>query len=837
MLGPALLLAAATVPVVIPDPRGGASPWVEARTGSEPQAGAAGYLLELPVPPGVPSQAWLETAVALGATRAPVIAVGAAPPPADLLPYLDGVCVEPAPAPAAFPELLGRLAGARLVVRERDAAGAVAALAAGADAVVVPDPPAGLAAELAGLLPAPVAARAGTSALPTALRGADLATVIGLPRGFPGGHVALPEGAAGAATLVPPGAAIRLRRVGAETVADLPALPGGGLLVARRPRTGAGGAFESVAVSGERLPTAAEVLARHQRAAARQDRLLPRWRARQRLLVRVWVAELARSFEVVLEGPVFFEHGVGGDWELERAWVDGVAWDPDKLPDLPLLEPRRPPVPPLALRLDPGYAYALRGVEERLGRRCFVLEFTSGPGGDGAVRRGTAWIDAADFGLVELEQTAERLPGEVRATSERTAFRAVTLGGETFRLPERLDADDLVDAFGGTTTVHRELRLAAFAPLPADFAAGRAAAWAGPHRMLRDTPSGVVPLVPDGRGGRVPSTETRAAQRFLLAGVVWDPGLSTPLPLGGLQLQDFDFRGRREQLRLLVAGVVNDAAWSAPRGRVEPSLRAFVQLIPLTSPLFVRGREAKAEELKVQRQRIGGGFAVTAGVTRFLLDLGVDRWDFGRTDNTSPGFVLPSSTFEGVARVEAQASLGAATASLAGEGGWRHDWRAWGTGASEPPRRSWRRVRAAAVWEKAPFPLAKLHLDGELWTGSDLDRFSAPTPARFGGVRIRGIATSLVIPDRLAVARASLALPLSPTLRGEVGIDAAWVRDERSGYRARPLSGVGAAVTAPGPWGTLLQAAVGFPLATPGRRAPTLDLFLLRPLASRHAAE
>ena len=837
MLGPALLLAAAAVPVVIPDPRGGASPWVAAQTESEPQAGAAGYLLELPAPPAVPGQAWLETAVALGATRAPVVAVGAESPPAELLPYLDGVCIDPAPAPAAFPELLGRLGGARLAVRVRDAAGAVEALAAGADAVLMPDPPAGLAAELAGLLPAPTAARRGALALPTALRGADLATVIGLPRGFPGGAVELPAGAAGAAALLPTGAAVRLRRLGGDTVADLPALAGGGLLVVRRPRAGAGGTFESVAVSAERLPTAAEVLARHQRAAARQDRLLPRWRARQRLLVRVWVAELSRSFEVVLEGPVFFEHGAGGDWELERAWVDGVAWDPDKLPDLPLLEPRRPPVPPLALRLDPGYAYALRGVEERLGRRCFVLEFTSGPGGDGAVRRGTAWIDAVDFGLVELELTAERLPGEVRATSERTSFRAVTLGGETFRLPERLVADDLVDAFGGTTTVHRELGLAEFALVPADFAADRAAAWAGPHRMLRDTAAGVVPLVPDGRGGRVASSATRTAQRFLLAGAVWDPGLAAPLPLGGLQLQDFDFRRRGEQLRLLVAGVVNDAAWSAPRGRLEPSLRAFLQLIPLTNSLFVGGSEVKAEELKVQRQRVGGGIAVTAGVTRFLLDLGVDRWDFGRTDNTSPGFVLPSSTFEGVARVEAQASLGAATASVAGEGGWRRDWRAWGIGASEPPRRSWRRVRAAVVWEKALFPLAKLHLDGELWTGSNLDRFSAPAPARFGGVRIRGIATALVVPDRLAVARASLAVPLSATIRGELGVDAAWVRDERSGYRARPLSGVGAAVTAPGPWGTLLQAAVGFPLATPGRRAPTFDLFLLRPLASRRTPE
>ena len=127
------------------------------------------------------------------------------------------------------------------------------------------------------------------------------------------------------------------------------------------------------------MPSAAEVLARHQRAAARQEQLVPRWRAEQRLLVRVWVAELSRSFEVVLAGPAFWERGIGRDWEITRAWVDGVAWDPDHLPDLPLIEPQRPPVPPLALRLEPSYRYELAGVEQRQGRRCFALDVRRRP--------------------------------------------------------------------------------------------------------------------------------------------------------------------------------------------------------------------------------------------------------------------------------------------------------------------------------------------------------------------------------------------------------------------------------------------------------------------------
>jgi len=127
----------------------------------------------------------------------------------------------------------------------------------------------------------------------------------------------------GGATLLADGRrAVALKKSAAGATCALPPLPDGGVLVAARPAEAAR-AFENVAVSGERLPSAAEVLARHQRAAARQERVAPRWSGEQRLLVRVWVAELSRSFEVALAGPAFWEHAVGTDWEITRAWVDG----------------------------------------------------------------------------------------------------------------------------------------------------------------------------------------------------------------------------------------------------------------------------------------------------------------------------------------------------------------------------------------------------------------------------------------------------------------------------------------------------------------------------------
>jgi hypothetical protein len=833
MLAASLLLAVAPVlPPVIADPRGGPSPWqVVPVGGSVPEAGAAGYLLELPAPPGRPDQGWLETAVALAARQVPVVALGGLAPPADILPYLDGYAPEPPPSRDELSELLARLPGVALVVAVPDPAGAVAALAAGATSVLVARPDPAWEGELAGLLPEPQLARTGGRELATALRGSDLATVIGLPHEFASGEVEVPGSWYGEATLLAGGRrAIPLRRRGEATVATLPALPAGGVLVLLQP-VESGSAFERVEVNAERLPSAAEVLARYQRAVARQERLVPRWKAEQKLLVRVWVAQLARSFELVLAGPAFWERGVGTDWEVARAWVDGVAWDPDALPDLPLLEPKRPPVPPLALRLFPSYRYELRGLGKRQGRHCYVLTFTNGEAG-GVLRRGIAYIDAASFGLVELEENAEKLPGEVKATHALTRYRLMNFSGELLWLPSQVVADDVLSAFGGTATVHRELELSNVVLDPQGFAGERNAAYARPHRMFRDTPGGIVALVPDGHGGRAVGGVGRQSQRFLIGGVVSDPGLSYPVPFGGLQIQDFNFRGKNEQLRLLVAGVVNDGAWTKPHESGEFSLRAFIQLLPFSSAVWVRGRELKGEELEVQRQSVGVGMATSVGFARILLDLGVDRWDFGRTDSTASDFVVPADTFEGVARLEGSATLGAATLVVTGEVGRRKNWHAWGVGGSEVARPSWQRGRVALVYEKTLFPLAKLHLDGEYWTGRDLDRFSAPSPARFGNAHIAGIASNRVVAERLTVVRGSLALPLSPKVRGQAGMDLGWVRDRRSGYEARPLSGVWVGFTSPGPWGTLVQGSVGFPLATPGPRAPTLELFLLRPLAN-----
>ena len=119
-----VLLLAATLPPVLADPRHGPSDWVFVTPGAGSPPLAAGYLVSMPA--GGPDQAWLEGVVALAAGGAPVVALGSELPPAAIRPYLDGVALDPAPAPEGIGGVLDQLAGLPLVLPATDVAEAVA---------------------------------------------------------------------------------------------------------------------------------------------------------------------------------------------------------------------------------------------------------------------------------------------------------------------------------------------------------------------------------------------------------------------------------------------------------------------------------------------------------------------------------------------------------------------------------------------------------------------------------------------------------------------------------------------------------------------------------------
>lgn len=810
-LGLALL---ATLPPTIPDPRFGPSSWavVELRPGLEPSP-ASGYLV---VVPEAVDEAWLGRLVDL-ASRSPVVGLGV-PAGGVVVQYLDGVVVASREEAEA---VRGCCPGTALVGAAASPAEALEKLAWGVTSLLVPGQPV-WADAVEGAFADPQPARGGGVLLARAGRSSDLAVLVGIPPGFPGGLVELPTAwvASPAELLVgEEKQSLAVEVAGEAARVHLPPLPDGALLVVPRPMPPGG--VERVEVTARRELSLGEVLARHHRQVALQKRVVRGFSAWQRLVLRVRVAELDRSFELQLEGPAYDAPDAGRVWELQRARVDGAPWPVDELPELPLVQPKAPPVPPLALELAPSYRYRLIGLSQWEGRQVYVLGFSQER--EGERRWGRAYLDAGTFGLVAQEAWQETPRQEVRRSRTVTRNRYWELDGAPLWLPWQVEGDDTAASFGSVATLHRELTLEDLKVNDPAVFARRAEAWQGSRPMLRERRGEVVFLEPDGRGGRREASGGRTQQSFLLGGAFWDRSLEFPLPLAGYQLLDFRFH-EDQQLRLFFAGAVNDLAWSRP-GAWEVKASAFLQLAPFTESLWRKDEARKGEELYLWRQKLRVGLARQVGSFRLAAEAGVDLLHFSRTSNTSPAFRLPVSTPEASLHLQATWHRGELLAGVQWERGERRTWRRWGFGEPVEPRFS--RGGVFARYERNLGPLVKVGVAADLATSRHTDRFSRFSLGGFGG-GFFGVPGGRVKADELATLSASLALPAGR--QGlELAAHAGWVGNRELAQRAVPVAAAGATVTRRGPWGTVLQASIGWPLVVPGPNAPAVQVVMLRP--------
>lgn len=810
-----LLALAVTLPPIIPDPRLGPSSWAVVRSDLALHGCPAGLLVELP--PKV-TQSWLQGVAELASLGVPLVSLGVPEP--RLVAYFDGVLVE---TREQAQQLVSCCPGTWLVAEAVEPAQALERLAWGAKSLLVPAGETWL-LELAEALPEPLPAQLEGRPLFTGSRSEDLALLVGLTAGFPGGVVRLPTSwVAASGKLITAFAKtdVKVVKEGKAAWLAVPPLASWGLLVLPRPLPEGG--FEKVEVSGLRGLTLEEVLARHHRQAAQQAKFIGNFAAWQHLLVRVRVEELKRSFDVELAGPAFFTPDLGLDWKLQKAWLDGVAWDVARMGELPLIQPKAPEIPPLALELEPSYRYELQGMAEAETGAVYVVRFVHQE--EGGRRWGWAFIDAKTFGLVRLLTYLHAPQGEVR--------RAQTLAKNVLRwegqvplwLPWEVEAEELVAAFGGVATVSKKLKLDGLRLNVPDLEQQRRQAWQSPLPMLRERSGAVRELVPDGSGGRRENGGKGKRQRFLLAGMRLDPSLDFPLPLAGYQLLDFGFRGR-EQLRLFLAGAVNDLAWSSP-GKVTLSANAFLQLVPFTSSFWLGDRKDERQKLRTFRQRLGGGVAKQQGPWYLALGLGVDQLHFSRTAETAANFRLPRATQELTWKSTVHWQHKELLATFQGEVGRRVSWYRWGFGEEAKPQ--FYRAGLALDYERSPVPLVKVGLGGEVWNSWKTDRFSRFSLGGFGGLPFPGLPSDRVKPDGVALIRAKLAWPISSDGRLEVTAATGWFRESSQGAHAQPLGGVALGLSTRGPWNTLFQLRLEYPWVVPGPNQVSAQLLFLRP--------
>jgi hypothetical protein len=608
-------------------------------------------------------------------------------------------------------------------------------------------------------------------------------------------------------------------------------------IAAFRLPAGAGDRFaEDVTVGGARTLTADEVVARHQAFAARQD---------ASVATDIATGTLTLTFEAptfvapvtVTAATTIYRDRERVDLRESEIRVNGVAFSPaDGVPRLPILEPERVAALPLTITLTNVYRYSLEGRDTIDGRPCYVIGFTPRLGQDhvgqaapvGSLFDGRAWIDTETFAMARVSAVQTGLKGPILASEQIDTYAPDAAGRW---LLARSDIRQTYEGPGIRTPIHRLLLLDRHDVNAADFASRRAAAYASPDVMLRDTPDGFRYLKrgKPAAGSREPEAGSREPEaggrtlaepvthiRTIAAGVIVDPNISTPLPFAGLSYVDFDLWHTGTQFSGFFGGSYAQVAFSVPslRGsRWQMAGRAFAIATSYNDRAFVDGAEIYSRDIR-QRPAQASVWLLRPLAARAAVRLEYD-WDynrFGRTDVTDPAFVIPRNQNAHGLRAGVDWQVAGWQASIWASHTIRLGWERWGVPGSDEdaaPRRAFDRAGASVLRTAALSPRVTARAEGAFVTGRDLDRFSRVSFGTFDN-RLHGYPSALIRYDRGAVLRTALSWAAAKAIRLDGFADAAAVHDPAFGPGLRPYTGFGAAVECPAPFGTLLAAEWGY---------------------------
>lgn len=594
---------------------------------------------------------------------------------------------------------------------------------------------------------------------------------------------------------------------------------------------------ERTAASAERLLSIDEIVARHRQYQTRLDEAVQNYRASAVMEQHFRPSLTDPGYDVVTENTYFVTDD-GVEFEELSFAVNGSKWGTDR-PAFPLLQAEKVLSLPLELRLSQDYRYALAGTE-RVGEvDCYRVRFE--PTRDDEARfRGTVWIDRRTFARVKVHAVQTRTAPPIASNEETHLYEPVTaIGGVPIVLLTRLTARQIVLIAGRNLLLEKAASFSDFHVNAPDFESRRQAARASDRIMYRETDRGLRHFVKE-NGGRVVSERATTRARAMAMGVLIDPSFGYPLPIFGLNILDFEFRGRPDtQFALLFAGVLAAGNLQRPRLAGTPldaSLDFFAIAPPASDRLYAGGGEREDERLLTWPLSAGlnlgwqySPFQKAALNYQFRFD------GYVRDRTTSETFVTPSST--------TSHGLGGAWEykrggySLAANAIWfaRSQWKPWGPADAlvvDPPR-TYTKYAAHLSRDVYLDIVQKVHLNASYFGGRDLDRFSRYQFGLFDDTRIHGVPASGVRFDRLGMIRGSYSLNLFEQYRLDLFAEQAWGQDRAVDRSWRPLTGLGAAVNVRAPWHTILRIDAGksvLPAAYRDVGSFVLQVMLLKPL-------
>jgi hypothetical protein len=606
-----------------------------------------------------------------------------------------------------------------------------------------------------------------------------------------------------------------------------------------RLRQPAGDRFaEDVTVGAARVLTAAEIVARHQAAAARQAAEVESDMASGTLTLTFEAPGFVAPVTIAAKTTVFRDRQ-HVEMQQGDVRVNGVLFTAKNgVPRLPIIEPERVAVVPLTITLTSVYRYELDRREIVDGRPCYVIRFAPQDAA-GTRFRGRAWIDERTFGIARVSAVQTGLTGPIVASEQTDSFAPDSSGRW---LLARSEIDQTYEGASVRTPIHRLLILDRHEINAPDFTARRAAAYASTDVILRDTPAGFRYLRREA-GSRKPEAESGKSEagsdiirvvappvtriRTMAMGVIVDPNISTPLPFAGVSYVDFDLFGSGTQFSGFFGGTYAQAAFSAPSlagTRWQLAGRAFAIATSYNDRAFVEGREIYIHDIR-QRPAQVAIWALRPIGPRAAARVEYD-WDYNRFDRgevTDPAFRIPANQNAHGLKLGLDLQYAGWQTSVWASHTVRLGWRPWGVPDSpeEPASQaSFQRFGVNVLRAASVSPRLTTRVDGSIVGGRNLDRFSRVSFGTFDN-RLHGYPSALIRYDRGGVLRTALSVAAARAVRVDGFADVAGVHDPGFGRGLRGYAGFGAALECPAPFGTLVAVEWGYGMQginTDGRR-------------------
>ncbi len=594
---------------------------------------------------------------------------------------------------------------------------------------------------------------------------------------------------------------------------------------------------EKLDVTRERLPSAEEIIARHQAVQEAQDALLNSVRAEA---TEEWhfTAGATGSVDIRFESGFFYDPNVGAEWEQKAIFINGVRWRGNKIPEFPFLTPERAVSLPLVVSLSKEYRYEYEGREEVNGFDCHVISFKPIDETKN-LSKGRVWIDAATYAKVRLAQAQDNQPAPIVSNDQRDTYAPVT-GPDGFRywIISRIDSEQIYSTVGFNVVVTKSARLRDFMINAPDFAERRAAALASDHTIMRETEKGTRYLQRNSDGTRTVKDEPSTMSLSGVGGVLANRSLPFPVPLVGVNWFEGDLAHRGAQANVFFAGAFLFATIADPRF-LDSRLQANADLVGFAiagadrlvreNPVTGRLNEKEAEEITQKTQTLTLGMGLP--FWKFFKLKGEGRLaysDYGRTGDSCDFLALPRDTWVRSGTLKGEFNRRAWGVELEHEWSWRARNEPWGLEAADPAGQCPSAggglppdfFESAKNYVRYGGTIAKnfylphnqkltFRLSGK---GSrDLDRFSKYDVSLFGD-RIRGLSGGGIHYTNGGILRADYAFSLGEVIRFGGGVDFARLKDRQQLGPFRNFTGAGISATFVAPWNLLVRLEYGITL-------------------------